>query len=824
MENFVRLWLTLLLAGGVFVAAAQAQGDDPPKDTDPIIEEDGDYRTITFSDAGMPFEDFVRAVSKLTDRQFVFDPRKVQNKTIKLIGSKRIHVDNLYQFFQTLFITQDFAIVPLGPPGAEVLFIEDIRTSQFLKQRARFVPFNELESNSDYVGEIIATTIPLRHISVDKAQRALTNLIQEHRVGFVVPVEESNSLFITNFAPTVWMMFRVITAMDVAVAENQLSFEKISLEYRIAEDIQPIVQELIDVRTELAGSSSGGGARPARGNQAGAAGGGAGRAAPPAPKIISDPRSNSLLVYAVDQYMEEIQMLVASLDSEVTEPHSNIHIFELKNTNAEEMQQVLTDLLNQGQQRGTRPTGAGGVGGRNTGRNTGRGNTNNAQGSDFINIVADGNTNSLLITATKSRYDEIVDIIERLDKRRPQVLVQCAIVELSDTDIQQVGVELAQVEGGGAETRFFGGTAFGLSTIDTQSNLDAGGDGGNGNGGGGGTGGGTTTTSNFFDDLVRVPNLGSTGLVTGVFRNFVEVPLLVQLFKQVVSGNLVSVPSILVNDNREATITVGTEIPTTQVNQGQFSDQSSFGEYQEANLELTISPHISNDNYLRLDIILSVSAFTGAQTDPAVPPPRTNRDLTTNITVQSGKTVVIGGLTTDNLRETVQGVPLLSEIPVLGELFKNTSTNREKSTLYVFITPTILEDFEALERISYERKLEIAKLDGQIKIVDPDFMELELDDRELSIEDIESTGFLDLPRYRPTQPLQGDVPNSNGAPVKPIKSDVEEKSDEGTSRPSGMLRGSNRSSGMLRGAGTSRASRDGRRAPGQRPIPVAGGN
>lgn len=772
-RNACWTWTLVLLVAFSLVATAQ----DPKKDPSAItVDEDGDYVMIHIQKEGVEFEEFVNLVADVTKKQFVIDHKKTQNQRIKLIGKKLVHKDSLFQFFQTLFITQGYAIVTLGPPGAEINFVEDIRTSTMLKQRARFVDHTDLETHSRFAGEIIATTIPLKFISVDKAQRALNNIASDHKVGFVVPVEESNSLLVTNFAPTVWMIYQIIQKMDVEMAENQLAFEKLSLEYHLAEDLAEIVQELIDVRAEI--RSSGGRAPSSSRSRTST---GESRTAPPAPKIRADSRTNSLLVYAVEEYMDEIKMLVASLDTEVTEPSSNIHIYELKNTNAEDVQQVLMELVNQGNTRGTRATGAGGTRSSsrnrtsgNTGRPTGNtGNTGNrgafgSSNDDFINIVADANTNSLLVNATRTQYEEIAAIVKKLDRRRPQVLVQAAIVELSDTDLQNIGVELAQVEGGGDEARFFGASSFGMSTIDTQTNLNGTtGTGGTGTGTGGGTGGTTTSSGNFFDDLVRVPNLSAQGLVGGIFTNFVEVPLLVQLFKTVVKGNLVSVPSILVNDNHEAHMTVGTEIPTSTVTQGQFSDQTSFGGYEEANLELRISPHISNDNYLRLEIMLTVSAFTGAAANASIPPPRTTREFETNITMRSGKTVVIGGLTTDNQRETIAGIPFLSDLPIVGALFRNTGTDHEKTTLYVFITPTILSEFEALERISYERKLEISKLDGQINIVDPNFRPLDLGDEAVSIEDIESTGYLDMPRYHPSQPLEEKTNDGDSVPVKP---------------------------------------------------------
>ncbi len=747
-------WTALLALVLVFVTAplvAQIESK-----ADEIAKKLGDDRFVfALSKDGMEFEKFVQLAAQLTGKTFVYDARRINNKKINMIGQKILKQEDLVSFLQVLFFAHDMAIVPIGPPETEVLMIEDVKTSQSLKQRAVFVSREELEKRRRRVGEIIATTIPLRYIPVDKAQRALNNIVQDHRAGFVHPIEESNSLLVANFAPTVWAIYQMILAMDVPVPENELFFEQLSLEYHVAEDLAPILENLIEVRTEI--NSSGGGRssssrsrRPSSSNAS----------QTPAPRIIADPRNNTLLVYAVEEYMSEIKKLVQLLDTEVTESVSNIHYYELRNTNAEDIQDVLTDLLQNTGSRGTRGSGSGGS--RGTNRSSSSRTNTGSNNQTEVNIVADTNTNSLLITATRARFEEIAEIIAKLDKRRPQVLVQAAIAELSDRDLENIGVEIAQVENG--QDGLFGVSNFGLSSIQNRNGSTTG---GTGTGGGGATGG--TTALDMISDLVRVPNLDAQGLVTGVFTNFIEVPLLVQLFKQTIKGNLVSVPSILVNDNQEAHIIVGDEIPTTAINQGQITNQTSFAGYQSANLELSISPTISNDNYLRLNIFLSIQAFTGAQIDPSVPPPRSTREIQTNITVQSGRTVVIGGLTTDNLRETVSGIPLLSDIPVLGYLFRTSGIQRDKTTLYVFITPTILNDFHELERISYERKLEIAKLEGQVHIVDPEFRRLDIGDEEIGIEAIEASGHLDLPQYKPsvapTDPDEGA--DARGVPIKP---------------------------------------------------------
>ena len=224
---------------------------------------------------------------------------------------------------------------------------------------------------------------------------------------------------------------------------------------------------------------------------------------------------------------------------------------------------------------------------------------------------------------------------------------------------------------------------------------------------------------------------------------------------------------MLTNDNEQSTITFAKSVATqTFQTTVAGTDNTGFGGYQEAKIELIISPHISNDNYVRHG---GRADGRGVRRSPAQPrrfrPTRRSRKLVGSVTVRSGKTVVIGGLIQDNDTNRVSQVPYLGDIPIVGELFKRTEKLREKDTLYVFITPTIFTGFDELEEVSYEKKLEIHKLDGQIKIIDPNFREIQLDDRRVRIDCIEELGTLDIPHYAPVVPC-GDC-GSPSAPTGP---------------------------------------------------------
>ena len=146
-----------------------------------------------------------------------------------------------------------------------------------------------------------------------------------------------------------------------------------------------------------------------------------------------------------------------------------------------------------------------------------------------------------------------------------------------------------------------------------------------------------------------------------------------------------------------------------------------------------------------------------------------------SISKSSQQTVVIGGLGQDNDAETTTQVPFLGDIPIIGELFKSRSNDVQKTTLYLFVTPTIINDFQQLEEISYERKLEVVKLDGNINLVDPNFRAIGIRDQEIDIDAIEDAGLLDMPRYSPVTPIGQAVAEREveGNPLRPGSSDAE---------------------------------------------------
>jgi general secretion pathway protein D len=247
----------------------------------------------------------------------------------------------------------------------------------------------------------------------------------------------------------------------------------------------------------------------------------------------------------------------------------------------------------------------------------------------------------------------------------------------------------------------FGITSFGLSSI-----VDTDGDG--------------------IQDT-RTPTI-TNGVTAGLLSgDSVNLPMLLAAVEQLDESNVLNVPSVLVNNNRTATVKTLDEQPTTTITAtGGVSGQTqeNFDHYEEAGITLTITPSISAANYLRLDINLIVSTFSGSF-QGAIPPPRITRELTTTVNVPDGDTMVIGGIITDNTTHTRRGVPWLSDVPLLGMLFRRDSDTADRTTLYFFVTPHILKDhnFADLAEITYRKKLEASEIIGadKLRMVDPNF-------------------------------------------------------------------------------------------------------
>ena len=420
--------------------------------------------------------------------------------------------------------------------------------------------------------------------------------------------------------------------------------------------------------------------------------------------VIANIESNTVIVNAPETTHKAIKELLTSMNEISKVDKMTVRFYTLENTNATEIAGEIAELFSLKLGTGYKETQTKGKNIRNTKKSSGGSllrpmrpeeNSSNEEAttqenakvnktdrnSFFFNgeptVIPETNLNSVILVAPSYLHDEVSNTIKTMDKRRPQVMVEVAILEVAEGSDLDVGVELSRITGRGA-----GLTNFGLS----QPN----------------------STARFPSDGEIKTNL--TGLLTGFIRADGTMPVILSALKQDNKLNIRSTPSLLVNDNEQAIFSSLQEEPTTSTSQGTATTKISFAGFVQAGTSLTITPHISQGKYIRLEIDLKVESFTGESVSPGIPPPKSSNSLTTSVTVPDENLAIIGGMVSEKTSNLERKIPLLGDIPLLGTLFKRQSKGKSKSRLYLFIKPKILRDvsFEDLKKISREKQNELS--------------------------------------------------------------------------------------------------------------------
>jgi len=637
---------------------------------------------------------------------------QLKDTKVRMFGQKRIPKAEFYEFYQILMFINGFTITRVGPDHLAVYLIQAAagqpagRQTGTLRDEAIYVLPEELDQYADQVATQIVTVLHLPHYDVRTLGSTLRPLIPNDNPGGIMPVGSTNSVVLRGFAPGVVALARILRLVDEEAAKDigiAPLFEVIPLEFAAAEDLADILEQLLEARKRESQAQRQANAQGATG-QINNGGG--------ETKILTYPRTNSLLVMALPEDMAAIKELVARLDVEVVEPERTYHVFALDHVKAKDLADVLDDFLQSAQRVQTQ--GAGGRGGQGAAPAA----TGLTSRDNEVVVVADEATNSLMIAASRRRYEEVLELIHRLDQRQDQVLIETALIELTGRDNLDIGVELGAADVPGSGTGSFGISSFGLSSFQD--------------------------TNNDGIPDIRVPGTGN-GITAGIIDadNF-SLPILVRALRDRQDTNVLNIPSVLVNNNGSATVTTLDEQPTTQVTANGVGGQTqeNFNDYQKAGITMQISPSISASGYLRLSISLEVSSFTGTFSGP-IPPPRITRSIQTSVSVPNGDTMVIGGIIVDNKGEQRTSIPLLGDLPLVGTLFRRDIDNQNRTTLYFFVTPHILRDknFADLAEISYKVKLDAAEKIGadRVQLIDPVFGKKD--------GAIDMRGF-DLPLYR----------------------------------------------------------------------------
>jgi general secretion pathway protein D len=675
-------WLTLLLIG--WVGPVESVRLDSEPRTSPARRGDGARQAAGDNLVSLDFDNvdlkvFIKYVSEITGRNFVVDD-KVRGR-ITLISPTKIPVSELERVLESLLELQGFTAVPSGS-------VTKIIPLREVKQKGVETDVGRDPRDIPTIDRMVTHLVPLRHADINEVRNMLTPLISKD--GNITAYGPSNTVILTDLASNVNRLVKIIQEVDIEVSNERIVV--VTLEFASAIDLAPQIAAAVEARLgETAGAAPG---RPRAPRGAGRPGvPGATLAGPEKVfRVIPDQRGNALIIVAAPEEMALALDLVKQLDVRLPPGRAQIHVYYLENALAEDLAKVLTAQA----QELVRAVGGGqpgAPGGRapapppagaappppppapvSAGPSTGVVPT--AVGERKITITPDKATNSLVVTAIPEDYQALQDVIKKLDMPRRQVYVEAAVVEISLERTQELGVEFRSTSDfENSSKQGFGGTSFGL-----------------------------------INDVARDP-FAISGLAIGIIEGtvtfggetFLNIGALIQAIQRTSDVNVLSTPHLLTTDNQEAEIVVASNIPfVTATSQTQVSTLTSI-ERKDVGIILRFTPQVSEGNKVTLKIFEEISAIQATVTagiDPSqVGPATSKRTAKTTVVVDSKQTVVIGGLFRDDFDTTVQKIPCIGDIPLLGKLFGRSSDNSRKTNLVIFLTPHIVRTADDLKRI-----------------------------------------------------------------------------------------------------------------------------
>lgn len=661
-------------------------------------------------------EDFLKHVGRAAPgkRPIVWDPGQKQIKEKKILGSVDLTApdDQIFELVRALLTFYELAMVPVGPRGYEVYLVMDARQQgAILKLKPRTIDLNDgnLNDYENQDGLFVSATIRVENMTnLRDARQALSRIVTQQNIGNVTEVPASRSFVVTDFAPNVVSIYRLLKQLDVQPTGKMLTSAYITLQHASADEIEPILSDLFTGRERVSIN------RPQQPQPQG--GGTSDVDEDPEPRIISDLRTNLLIVYATQDDIREIQDVIAHLDVPVYVQNNRVNVVPLKNLEAEETAQVLQSLIDATSLFGSSAGGGLGTSRAGSGRQPGQPRPANAEASspdqeEKPAVVADVKSNSLIIAASKRQFEELKRVIDQIDVRKAQVLIEAALIELTLDDSFRLSIELGLMDDNGLtgdSISPWGFTSFG-QTVFTDKDGD------------------TYNTDRIPPFVDSATSRAPTGLVGGIFA-MGQVPLIFNIINSITRSRILQLPSLVASDNEEAYIEVKEEQGTTtsSTTNGGVTN-GGFGGFEDAGTTLQISPHIADNNYLLLNIQLTVSAFDGEPRvlgDTVIPANRITRKLQTVVTVPDRHTVVLGGLMSQIERSTVDKTPWLGDLPIVGHLFKSSNESNRRTSLFLFVTPTIMNDplFEVLDRESCKRKQKADELIGYTEVWNSNFV------------------------------------------------------------------------------------------------------
>lgn len=614
MRGFYVFMLTL----SMFWAGAAGAAKEPPKG----------WITLNFVNADI--HSVIQAMSEMTGRTFVVDPRV--KGTLRITSPRAVSPSVAYDIVLSALRMQGYAAIQSDGvvrivPEADAKFHATAATGKSRGKRAG--------------GEMVTRVFSLRHESAPQLQAALRSLVGPN--GTFSADASSNTLIVTDYADNLASLEQVIASLDVPSVDEPVL---IPLRYVSAKELAALVTRVF---APMPGQAPGGGIDLLQ--------------------IAVDERSNSLIVRGRDRSLVgKVQNLAATLDVP-TPVAGNVHVIYLKNAQAVEVAKTLRNILASDTGSVTQ-TAAGQPATTQLATATA---TSSSQDLGPGMVQADPGSNALIITAPEAVFANLKAVVEKLDVRRAQVLIEALIVEVSADKAAEFGIQW-----------------IGAGTVSSDNTL-------------GGLFGNSSPGTNI-GVITAAATSGTTagllGIASGMTVGFLKgesFGVLARALETEAGGNILSTPSLLTLDNEEAKISVGSNVAFAT---GSFTTPASASdglsnpfttfERQDVGLTLKVKPQISEGGTVRMVISQEVSQLRPSPgTDPTLAS-TDKRSIDSTVLVDDGQVVVLGGLIQDQMTDGEDRVPFLGDLPVVGQLFRYSNRKRTKTNLMVFLRPMIV--------------------------------------------------------------------------------------------------------------------------------------
>lgn len=600
---------------------------------------------------GTEINEFINIVGKNLNKTIIVDPQ-VRGR-INVRSYEMLNEQQYYQFFLNVLEVYDFSVVEMKSGVLKVVRQKDAKMSN--------IPV--VGDNGGGLGdEMVTRVVQVKNVSVRELAPLLRQFTDQAGGGHVVNYDPSNVIMMTGQAEVVNRLVDIIQRVDKAGNQD---VEIIRLGFASASEVVRILENIY--------KKQGQGDQPEF----------------LIPKIVADERTNSVIVSGELQARQRVAEIVKKLDSQ-QENQGNTRVYYLKYAKAEDLVKVLQGVSNSmvAAAAGAQPQG----GAQPTSRGSNR----------EISIEAHTESNSIIMTAQPDMLRNLEEVIRQVDVRRAQVLVEAIIVEVGETAGINLGVQWVSAQGGMQQFTNAGVPISSIAAGAAKAEATA-----------------ATTKTKTVDPTTGVitevetggasPDYSTLGQALGAVNGSLfgivkdDWGAVLQAVKADTNSNILATPHLTTLDNQESYFIVGEEVPvetgTTQ-SQGGTGTPFTTKERKEVGIKLKVTPQINEGNAVKLTIEQEVSSRAG---DVKGDPIFNKREIKTTVMADDGMTVVLGGLIDEDVQESESKIPLLGDIPVLGHLFRSTSSSKRKRNLMVFIRPTIMRDGGVMSDISQRK-------------------------------------------------------------------------------------------------------------------------